>query len=67
MIGVPDVVHDEAVKAFVVPVADAHLTAVEVRRYCAERLAGFKVPTQVEIVRGLPHTSTFKVAKSALS
>lgn len=67
VIGVPDEVHDEAVKAFVVPVAGAHLTEQEVRRHCARHLARFKVPTQVEIVPGLPHTSTFKVAKSALS
>lgn len=67
VIGVPDEIHDEAVKAFVVPVPGAHLTVQEVHRHCAGRLARFKVPTQIEIVAVLPHTSTFKVAKRDLS
>ena len=67
VIGVPDAVHDEAVKAYVVPVPGARVTVEQVQAWAAGRLAGFKVPTEVQIVAALPHTSTFKVAKSALT
>lgn len=67
VVGVPDPVHDEAVKAFVVPARGQVLTVAQVREHCAARLADFKVPTLVEVVDDLPRTGTFKVAKSLLS
>ena len=67
VIGVPDYLRDQAVKAFVVPARGAVLTVAQVTTWASGRLAGFKVPTEVEIVAALPYTSTFKVAKSALS
>ncbi|RYV51310.1 crotonobetaine/carnitine-CoA ligase [Pengzhenrongella frigida] len=66
VIGVPDPIHDEAVKAFVVLAPGAALTAQDAQDYCRTRLAGFKVPTVVEIVPALPHTSSYKVEKSRL-
>lgn len=66
VIGVPDPVHDEAVKAFVVPVPGVALTVEDVQALCAASLAAFKVPTVVEIVGSLPKTRSFKVAKSSL-
>ncbi|NTW39125.1 MAG: AMP-binding protein [Cellulomonadaceae bacterium] len=66
VVGVPDPVHDQAVKAYVVPVVGAHLTAADVQEHCRALLADFKVPTVVEIVPSLPHTSSYKVEKSRL-
>jgi crotonobetaine/carnitine-CoA ligase len=66
VIGVPDPVHDEAVKAFVVLVPGQVVTVAQVRAHCAAHLADFKVPTIVEVVDDLPRTTTFKVAKAAL-
>lgn len=66
VIGVPDERWDEVPKAFVLPVPDHPLAAEDVVRYCAERLARFKVPRQVEIVRSLPRNDSGKVLKKVL-
>ncbi|PRX50458.1 crotonobetaine/carnitine-CoA ligase [Prauserella shujinwangii] len=66
VIGVPDSVRDEAVKAFVVPKPDCRLTEESVVEHCAERLARFKVPTLVEIRENLPKTSIGKIEKKLL-
>ncbi|WP_223145109.1 AMP-binding protein [Actinotalea subterranea] len=66
VIGVPDPIHDEAVKAFVVPAPGVVLTERDVQEHCRALLAEFKVPTVVEIVPSLPHTRSFKVAKASL-
>jgi len=67
VIGVPDPIRDQAVKAFVKPVAGAQLTPEEVREWCACHLASFKVPETVVIVDGFPRTSVGKIAKKLLS
>jgi len=66
VIGVPDAVRDEAVKAFVVPREGLVLDADEVKAFCSDRLASFKVPTIVAVRAELPKTSIGKVAKSIL-
>lgn len=66
VIGVPDDIRDELVKAFVVPRAGAKLTKEEVLSYCQENMAKFKVPSFVEICAVLPRTSTGKVQKKSL-
>jgi crotonobetaine/carnitine-CoA ligase len=66
VIGVPDPIRDEAVKAFVVPREGANLTVEEILRHCREHLAGFKVPTIVDIIDGLPKTSIGKIEKKVL-
>lgn len=64
--GVPDPVRDEAVKAVLVAKPGVELDTEQVRAFCAERLAGFKVPTIIEIREALPKTSIGKVAKGEL-
>lgn len=65
-VGVPDERTGEAVKAVLVAREDAELTAEVVLAHCAERLARFKVPSQIEFVPSLPHSATGKVARSLL-
>jgi long-chain acyl-CoA synthetase len=67
VVGVPDERAGEAVKAVVVAAADTELTADDVRAYCVERLARFKVPTVIEFVDALPRTPTGKVARRRLA
>ncbi|WP_372594984.1 AMP-binding protein, partial [Actinotalea sp.] len=67
VVGVPDSLHDEAVKAFVVLRPGSCLSVTEIQGWAASRLSDFKVPSLVEVVDALPLTTTFKVAKSALS
>jgi crotonobetaine/carnitine-CoA ligase len=66
VIGVPDPIRDEAVKAFLVMKEGAVLTPEAVIAYCATRLAKFKVPSFVEIRPSLPKTSIGKIEKKVL-
>jgi crotonobetaine/carnitine-CoA ligase len=66
VIGVPDPIKDEAVKAFVVPRPGTVLTADLVLAHCMGRLAKFKVPQFVEIREALPKTSIGKIEKKVL-
>jgi crotonobetaine/carnitine-CoA ligase len=66
VIGVPDPIKDEAVKAFVVPRPGSALTVEQIVAYCAGRLAKFKVPQIVELRGSLPKTSIGKIEKMAL-
>jgi long-chain acyl-CoA synthetase len=66
VIGVPDERTGEAVKAFVVPAAGVDLSAEDVLAHCTERLARFKWPKEVEIVRELPKHVTGKVLRRRL-
>ena len=64
--GVPDKLKGEAVKAWVVVRDGAQVTAAELRSYCRERIAPYKVPTEVEFVTELPKTLAGKVLRRAL-
>jgi long-chain acyl-CoA synthetase len=50
----------------VVPRAGATIDVGELRSFCKERLAPFKVPTRVEIRTELPKTMIGKVLRRAL-
>lgn len=66
VIGVPDEIRDERIKAFVVPRAGAVVSAEEIITWCAERLAKFRVPEVVEFRPELPRTSVGKIQKHIL-
>ena len=56
----------EAVKAIIVAQAGVTITPEDIVRFATKRLARFKMPTIVEVVSQLPHSSTGKVMKGAL-
>lgn len=66
VIGVPQPVLGQMVKAFVVPRDGARLDADSVRAFVGAALAAYKVPAEVEIVAGLPHNAADKVLKHVL-
>lgn len=66
VVGVPDEVAGQAVKAFVVLEDSATVTANDVRRACQQRLESFMVPKEIVFVAELPLTHTGKIAKSGL-
>jgi acyl-CoA synthetase (AMP-forming)/AMP-acid ligase II len=66
VIGVPDEVRGEEVLAVVAPKPGAEPDGDELRRWTAERLAAFKVPSRFEIHRELPKTATGKISKPPL-
>ena len=66
VVGVPDALYGEAVRACVVPRAGATVDADEVRRWVATRLAKFKVPREVAVMDTLPRNPNGKVIKNEL-
>jgi long-chain acyl-CoA synthetase len=67
VIGVPDGVHGEEVKAFVIPKPGATATPAEIVAWSKANMAGYKYPRVVEIVDSLPMTATGKILKRELS
>ena len=65
--GIPDEYRGETVKAWIVIKPGAALSLEEIQAWCRERLAPFKVPTQVEYVTQLPKSSVGKVLKRELA
>jgi long-chain acyl-CoA synthetase len=65
--GVPDPVKGEVAKAWVVLKPGARATEDEVRSYCRERLAPYKVPGRVEFRTELPKTMVGKILRRALA
>lgn len=66
VIGVPDPVWGEAVKAFVVVEEGAQVTEDELIAYCAERLARYKRPKSIEFCQELPKNPSGKILKNVL-
>ncbi len=67
VIGVPDAILGQAVKAFVVCETGVALDEKHVRRECEKRLESFMVPKQIVFVPELPRGNTGKISKASLS
>jgi long-chain acyl-CoA synthetase len=65
--GVPDPVKGEVAKAWLVLKPGHTTTEDEVRTYCRERLAPYKVPGRVEFRSELPKTMVGKILRRALA
>ena len=66
VIGVPDPIHDQAVKAFIIFKEGEELSNEEILDYCRGRMAKFKVPSFIEIRTSFPRTCTYKIQKKLL-
>lgn len=64
--GVPDPYRGETVKAWIVPKAGETLTEQEILDWCKEKLAKYKVPTQIEFRAELPKTTVGKILRREL-
>jgi O-succinylbenzoic acid--CoA ligase len=64
--GRPDAEWGEALVAHVVLRADMRAAPEELRDFCAERLAGFKVPKEIVIEQRLPRTPSGKLVRADL-
>ena len=66
VIGIPQELRGEKIKAFVVLKEGTQATAAEILEYCRQRLAKYKVPKQVEFRTELPKTLVGKVLRRVL-
>jgi O-succinylbenzoic acid--CoA ligase len=66
VVGREDPEWQQAVTAIVVLADGAETTPDELRRHCAEWLAGFKVPKRIELAAALPRTPSGKLMRRAL-
>ncbi|MDP9278990.1 MAG: long-chain fatty acid--CoA ligase [Gemmatimonadota bacterium] len=61
VVGLPDKMRGETVKAWIVLRADQTTTGAELKEFCRARLAPYKVPAKYEFVTELPKTQVGKV------
>ncbi len=66
VIGVPDEARGEEVKAYVSLTKAATTTSEDLRQYCEERMARYKVPRYIEVLPVLPKGATGKLLKRKL-
>jgi o-succinylbenzoate---CoA ligase len=66
VVGREDPEWQQAVTAVVVLESGSEVTPDDLRRYCADSLAGFKVPKRVELAAALPRTPSGKLMRRAL-
>jgi long-chain acyl-CoA synthetase len=64
--GVPDAAAGEAVKAWVVLKDGETATIEEIRAWCKDKLAGYKVPKQIDFLYELPKTTVGKILRREL-
>jgi len=66
VVGVPDKILGEAVKAIIVPKDGVILSEKEVLRHCQRSLESFMIPKVIEFASSLPKTLTGKIRKAEL-
>jgi long-chain acyl-CoA synthetase len=64
--GIPDPYRGETVKAWVVVKPGETLTEEDVKEWCKDRMAKFKIPTHVEFRTELPKTTVGKILRREL-
>ncbi|MDW0112578.1 fatty acid--CoA ligase family protein [Sporosarcina saromensis] len=66
VIGVPDPDFGEEVQAFVVLKEDAQVTEEQLKQFCTQKLAKYKVPAVIEFLDELPKNTTGKILRRSL-
>ena len=68
VIGVPDKLVGQYIKAFVVLEADARgkLSEAQIAEFCQDKLAHYKIPKIIEFVGEIPKTDVGKVSRREL-
>jgi len=63
IVGVPDKQYGEVLAAWIIPRAGETLIEQEIRDFCYNQIAHFKIPTYIRFVEQYPMTVTGKIQK----
>jgi fatty-acyl-CoA synthase len=63
VVGVPDVKYGEQVAAWIKLEENARLTAEDIQKFCAGKIAAYKIPRYIKFVESFPLTVTGKIQK----
>ena len=63
IVGVPDKKFGEVLAAWIIPKKDSNLTEQDIRNFCKDHIAHYKVPTYMKFVDEFPMTVTGKIQK----
>lgn len=63
VIGIPDRIWGEAIKAVIVIKSGQKATEREIIEFCRERIAGFKCPKSVDFLQALPKSAAGKILR----
>ncbi len=66
VVGIPDELRGEVIRAIISLKAGEAATEQEIKRFCLERIANYKVPKQIIFLDSLPKTDTGKIRKEDL-
>ncbi len=66
VVGVPDELLGQIIKAFIVPAPGAQIGIKQIRAHCWRQLAMYKVPKLIEFIDELPKTASGKVRRFVL-
>jgi len=66
VIGLPDKILGQAIKAFIVPAPGADLIEKDVLKYCSQNMEAFMVPKYIEFMDSFPKTPNGKIDKKKL-
>jgi len=66
VVGIPDELRGEVIRAIISLKAGEVATEQEIKRFCLERIANYKVPKQVIFLDSLPKTATGEIRKEDL-
>lgn len=63
IVGIPDAKFGEVLAAWIIPKPDQTLTEAEVKAFCKDNIAHYKIPTYYKFVAEFPMTITGKIQK----
>ncbi|MCG8013658.1 MAG: AMP-binding protein, partial [Candidatus Thiodiazotropha weberae] len=66
VVGIPDEMLGEIIKAFIVPKSDQQTDKKVIQRHCKQNLAIYKIPKSIEFISELPKTASGKIQKFQL-
>jgi long-chain acyl-CoA synthetase len=66
VVGIPDAVYGEEIKAFIVTKPDKRISEEELIAYCRDCLPTFKLPKQIRFTESLPKNILGKVLRAEL-